>query len=170
MPINTKSLIAFDWTIDEKFSIKTLNVKLQWTYRFIKRYRLSLRRISHKGQTIPETKEIIKKKFIDDIISKRKELAILEDEDYRVINMDETPCYLEMWFKTTIDFKGKKDIEIATSGRDHHRITVILTVVADDVKSLPIVIVKGEEGKIIENQLRKLKFVKNNQLLVYCQR
>ena len=47
---------------------------------------------------------------------------------------------------------------------------IILTVVADGVKSLPIVIVKGEERKIIENQLRKLKFVKNNQLLVYCQR
>lgn len=59
---------------------------------------MSIRRITHKAQTIPENKEIIKDRFIEAIINKRKELDILEDEDYRVLNMDETPCYLEMGF------------------------------------------------------------------------
>ena len=64
MPISTKSLIAFAGTIDETFSTKTINAKLQWAYRFIKRYRFSIRRIPHKGQTITETKEIIKKDLL----------------------------------------------------------------------------------------------------------
>lgn len=38
-----------------------------------------------------KVKYFIKKKFIEDIISKRKELCILPDEDYRILNMDETP-------------------------------------------------------------------------------
>ena len=59
---------------------------------------MSIRRITHKAQTIPENKEIIKDRFIEAIINKRKELDILEDEDYRVLNMDETPWYLEMGF------------------------------------------------------------------------
>ena len=75
-----------------------------------------------------------------------------------------------MGFETTIDFKGKKEIEIETSERDHYRIIVILTVVAEGTKLPPIVIVKGEQGKIIENQLRNLNFVKNKQILIYCQR
>ena len=109
----------------------------------------------HKGQTIPETKEIIKNKYIKQIINKRKEIGILEDEDYRVLNMDETPCYLEMGFDTTIDFKGKKEIEIEIFGREHYRITVILTIAGDGTKLPPLIIVKGEEGNIIENKLRK---------------
>ena len=49
---------------------------------------MSIRRIYHKGQTFAETKEIIKKRFIDDIIFKGKELDLLENEEYKVINMD----------------------------------------------------------------------------------
>ena len=30
------------------------------------------------------------------------------DDNYTIINMDETPCSLEMGFETNIDFKGKK--------------------------------------------------------------
>lgn len=66
-----------------------MNTKLQWTYRFLKRYGFSIRRITHKGQSLPENKDSIKKIFIEDIISKRKELGILPDEDYRILNMDE---------------------------------------------------------------------------------
>lgn len=39
--------------------------------------------------------------------------------------MDETLFYLEMGLDTTIDFKGKKEIEIENFGREHYRITVI---------------------------------------------
>ena len=44
--------------------------------------------------------------FINEIIQKRKELEIDINEDYRLINMDETALFLEMGFNTTIDFKG----------------------------------------------------------------
>lgn len=157
------SLISFVSSFQDSFSNKTLNAKLQWAYRYIKRYNLSIRRISHKGQAIPETKEIIKNKFFDEIINKSKEVGIIEDEDYRVLNMDETPCYLEMGFDTTIDFKGKKEIEIETFGRAYYRITVLLTIAGDGTKLPLLVIVKEEERKIIENNLRKLDYGKNKK-------
>ena len=50
--------------------------------------------------------------------------------------MDETPCYLEMGFDTTIDFIGKKSIEIETTGRSHYRITVILSIVCEALNFL----------------------------------
>ena len=56
-------------------------------------------------------------KFIEEIIQKRKELDIDFDEDYRLINMDETGLFLEMGFNTTLDFKGNKNIEIEANGR-----------------------------------------------------
>jgi hypothetical protein len=45
------------------------------------------------GQRIFEDKNIIENKFRENVINKRRELNIEEDEDYRVINMDETAIF-----------------------------------------------------------------------------
>lgn len=94
-----------------------INTQLQWAYRFLPRFGFSIRRKSHRGQALPEQKEIIKQKFVEQIIKKRKQLNILDDEDFRIINMDETPCHLSMGFDTTINFKGNSNIEIETQER-----------------------------------------------------
>ena len=83
--------------------------------------------------------------------------------------MDETPCYLEMGFETTIDFIGNKKIEIETAGRSHYRVTVILSIVGDGTKLPPLIILKGEPGKYIETTLKKLEYVKNKNMFVLCQ-
>ena len=69
------------------------------------------------------------------------------DDNYTIINMDETPCSLEMGFETTIDFKGKKNIELISSGRESYRISIILSVVGIGYKLPPLLIIKGEPGK-----------------------
>ena len=73
--------------------------------------------------------------------------------------MDETPCFLDIGFDTTIYFVGKKSIEIETNGRSKYRITIILSVAGDGKKLPPFVILKGEPGKYSENTLNKLDFV-----------
>ena len=73
--------------------------------------RLRIRRISYIGQKIPKEIDKIKEKFISDIIEQRKNLEILFDEDFKIINMDETACFLDMNSDTTIEFTGKKMIK-----------------------------------------------------------
>ena len=113
------------------------------------------------GQRLPDNKASIINKFKDEIINKRKEMGILDDEDYRVINMDETSIFLEMNFNITIDFRGNKNIEIDTTGKENYKLTVLLSVCGDGTKLEPLVILKGEPGKTIETNMRKLSFVKN---------
>ena len=55
---------------------------------------------------------MVKSKFISDIIKARKDLNIPYNEDCRIINMDETPCFLDMYYETTIDFIGNKNVDI----------------------------------------------------------
>ena len=98
--------MAFACSINKNLGLKKFNAQQKWVYRFIKRYELSIRRITH----IPENKNVIINKFKEDIIRKRKEMCILDDEDYRVINTDETAIFLEMAFNSHINFKGKKQI------------------------------------------------------------
>lgn len=169
-PISTKSLVAYASKMKEDFNIKHINVKLRWAYRFLKRYGFSIRRITHLGQFIPRLHSEIKKKFIENIISARKKLNIDFDQNDRIINMDETPCYLDMNYETTIDFRGQKNIEIQTSGRENYRISVLLSITGNGDKLPPLIIVKGEEGKYIEKNLNTLYFVKNKSIFVRSQK
>ena len=170
LPISTKSLVSYVGTINDKFREKNIKVKLRWAYRFLKRNGFSIRRISHRGQFIPREHSEIKANFIKKVIEERKNLNIDYNDDFRIINMDETPCYLDMSFETTIDFTGNKNIDIKTDGREKYRISVILSVAGDGTKLPPLVIFKGEEGKTIEKSLNTLYYVKNKKIFVHCQR
>ena len=83
--------------------------------------------------------------------------------------MDETPCNLEMGFNTTIDFIGKKNIEVETFGREQYRITIILSIAGDGTKLPPLVILKGQPGKTIENHLKNLEYVIKQNIFICCQ-
>ena len=43
-----------------------------------------------------------------------------------------------MGFNTTIDFRGNKNIEIDMKGREHYRLTVMLSAVGDGSKLQPL--------------------------------
>ena len=64
--------------------------------------------------------------------------------------MDETAIFLEMRFNTTIAFKGQKHIEIESLGREHYKITVLLTVTGDGTKLSPMVIQRVNQGKLLK--------------------
>lgn len=132
----TKSIICYGSKINQKFEEKSLKTKLVWCYRFIKRNRFSIRRVSHIGQSIPEDMDNLKDSFVKEVILKRKKMNIPYNDDYTIINMDETPYYLEIWFNTTLEFTGKKNV-------DCYRISVILAVVGSCFKLIPSLILKG---------------------------
>ena len=83
--------------------------------------------------------------------------------------MDETPCFLDMYYETTINFIGNKNVDIQTTGKEKYRISIILAITGDGYKLPIFVTVKGEEGKTIEKQLQDLYYVKNHEMYVHCQ-
>ena len=83
--------------------------------------------------------------------------------------MDETPCFLDMYFDIIIDFVGNKHADIETMGKEKYRISIILGITDDGYKLPAFVIAKGEEGKTIEKQLQDLYYVKNKKIYVFCQ-
>lgn len=140
-----------------------------WCYRFIRRHGFSICRISHKGQTIPESFDKLQNSFIEEVIMKKKNLNIPYDDNCTIINMDETPVFLEMGFDTTLEFTGKKNVDILTSGREHYRISIMLAVVGNGYKLPPLLIIKAEPGKTVEKNLRSLPFVREKNMFIYCQ-
>ncbi len=72
-------MIFYTCSLNQIFSNKSLTTQLKWVYRYIKRRGIAIRKISHIDQTIPDNKNIIAGKFIDEVIKKRKELSLEED-------------------------------------------------------------------------------------------
>ena len=129
--IGAKSVICYAGKINPKFEEKSLKTKLMWCYRFIKRNGFSICRISHIGQSIPEDMNTLKDSFVKEVIVKRKKMNIPYDDDYTIINMDEISFYLEMGFDTTLEYTGKKNVDILSSGLNRYRVSVILAVVGN---------------------------------------
>ena len=170
LAVSTKSVICFASKINIEFSNKKTLTKLKWCYRFLKRNGFSIRRVSHQGQKIPNNMIQLKEEFINQVIANKKKMDILYDEADKIINMDETPCALDIGFDTTIDFIGKKNIDIQTSGREHYKISIILSITGSGIKLPPLVIVKGEPGKSTEKELCKLYNHPEECIYIYAQK
>ena len=74
---------------------------------FLIRHNLNIRKECHIGQCLPKEYENIIYKFLFECIQIKKETKIEDDTDC-IINIEETPCYLESPSKETVGIKGKK--------------------------------------------------------------
>ena len=82
-----------------------------WVKRFLLRHNLSIRKASHLGQKMGKNIQNLADRFLLQCINARKKTQI--NDDIRcIINVDETPCYLENSSKDIVDIKGKKQIDI----------------------------------------------------------
>jgi len=90
-----------------------------------------------------ETEDIAEKitTFCSYLTSTSREIVGLTAS--RVINMDETPVYLDMVGNHTMEVKGAKEVNLKTTGAEKQRVTVVLACSMDGGKLPPMVIFKG---------------------------
>ena len=86
--------------------------------------------------------------YLKKIINIRKKLNILDsDTEYnRIINVDETPIYLDMYDNYTIYNKGANNIVINTTKDNKKRISLVLAVAGGEYKLPPLIIIKGKKN------------------------
>jgi hypothetical protein len=111
----------------------------QILYRFLKNNNFSLRKITHIGQKKPDNSLDLFYYFFQIIHVGRILLKIDNNEKdlNRIINMDKTLIFLEIYLNYTYDKKGKKSIIIDTNGGSKHHVTVLLTTCAGGKKLPP---------------------------------
>lgn len=85
-----------------------------------------------------------------------------------IINMDQTPVFLSMHPKRTLDLQGRKTINMRRTCNSTARLTVSLAVSASGEKLKPMVIFKGRpEGRIASREFSD--FETRDELLLCCQ-
>lgn len=114
----------------------------RWAELFMKRHKLSTRKITSVGQEDSRPKSE-KKKIINEYFEElRYKLNKLSNE-HMVINMDETPVYVDMMATRTISFTGEKNTEAHSTGHNKTRLTVVLAITASGKFLKTMVILKN---------------------------
>ena len=73
----------------------------------------------------------------------RRLLNIYDNNHNLIINVDETPNYLELHGKTIVIIKSKKEINFNIYVNDKNRVSVILAIKCKGYKFPPLLIFKG---------------------------
>jgi len=120
-----------------------------WCYRFLKRNELTLRAVTHIGQTVKNDSSVAMANFIYYCKAAIKNMNINSPDDLNSIgNMDETPVFFEMYQNKTIAKIGNKKVNIKTFGCDKMRISIILKILANGDKLPPLIVLKVNQGKL----------------------
>ena len=74
---------------------------------------------------------------------------------YAIINMEETPIYINMSIFTTVQIIRSKKVNIRTQEQEKWRITLILTILVSGEKLISLLIFKAKEKKIQKENCSK---------------
>jgi hypothetical protein len=108
---------------------------------FMKKNKLVHHMATHKAQRHPSEVKGKALQFLD--VIRPVLLEQNQDVDY-VLNMDQTPVYHAMDFKSTINKVGARRVNLHTSASDSKRVTIAVTVTASGRRVKLIVVFKGD--------------------------
>lgn len=116
--VTTECLLLMHSKFDSQlFESRSRAASLMYIRRSLKRNRLTIRRITHKGRTKRSDMKVVASLFAVSIQRTIEEDGILScqtgSEKYSsVYNMDQTAIYIDMNGRTTIDFVGAETVDV----------------------------------------------------------
>lgn len=136
LPVNSSLLLKKLYSISPELKNKNFNENKKLLYRILKKYNITLRKATHLGQPLPDNSFDKVYNFIYEVINKRKKLSIFDDNYNlnRIINIDETPVFLELVSDKTYEEKGAKNVIIKAGSNYKKHVTVILAITASGNK------------------------------------
>jgi len=169
--VTSTMIIAKMLQLKPELKNKSMRALQSMCYRILQKNNYSLRRASHLGQPLPSKSLDLFYEFFRDIIRKRQQLGIYDNEGDldRIVNIDETPIFFEMTTDKTYNKKGAKVVSIETKGNEKKLITCVLAVSASGKKLIPTLIFKGGRDGNLEARYKNLECVKNKKIVIYFQ-
>ena len=161
---NPISLVIEQLKLEPKLAEITYHGQYESIQRFMKRNNISLRVPGHIGQLLPSN---IQKTIKDYTIDLRN---IINNGGYAesvIINLDETPLFLNMPPNKTATNKGNKSVVIRTINQEKIRITCFLAIYKDGDKLAPYIIFKGIKPSYQTlSLLNSNKYVKDKHIFI----
>jgi hypothetical protein len=141
LPVNRIALVRKARSLIPNLETKSEYAVKASISRLMMKHCLVHRMATHKAQRHPSEVEGEALQFLDYIRPILQEQN--RDPNY-IINMDQTPVFHAMDFRTTIDRVGTRTVNIRTSASDSKCVTVAVTVTASGRRVKQTVVFKGE--------------------------
>lgn len=165
VPVTYGTLVIKACQLCEEFRAKTETQQYHIVRRLAIINCLVDRAFTHKSQALREDMEDEAREWLTLV---RPILQAPNVEKKFVINMDQTPVFMSMHPRRTLDLQGRRTISCRKSANSTARLTVTLAVSADGDKLKPMVIFKGKaDGRIATRELPE--FETSDELLLCCQ-
>lgn len=146
--------VTYTHILTQMRTLSGIEVTHGWLYGFMSRFKLSLREITNKilkstprQQELTDTTNERVATFQDSLNELIQEQDI---SDSALINMDETPIWLNMPHRKTVTARGEKKVSAKMLTSDRNKITVVLCCAADGTKLPPVIVsnVKIQQPRI----------------------
>ena len=121
---------------------------------------------TYAGQKLPEYYPELIRKFV------RLNEDLRWDNNFelnQIVNMDETPLFMNIPNTKTITKIGSKEVNIKTHEQERIHVTEILWIIADGTKISPMLLFKGKPEGRVERRPHKNSLVKDKEVSAYCQ-
>ena len=133
---------AFAAKLADEKGVQDFKASNSWISGFMKRYKLSLRRMTNLT-TLSDEKLIERSVSYMQFLRRTLETTQLD----RTLLMDETAIYFEDCRTQTIDFEGRRHVIIKSTGFSSMRITACVGVWGTGEKVPPLLIHKGKDSE-----------------------
>ena len=111
-----------------------------WISKFMERNNFSVRAVTHRSQENKKDQLTKANEIVDYLV----QLNVLTNdfEPQYIIQMDETPTYIDSTTNRTVTQKGATSVEVTHTGNNKARFTSVLTVASDGTRLPTFVILK----------------------------
>ena len=118
-----------------------------WAQKFKRRHNLVMRARTSMAQKLPGDLESKVVSFRDQVRSVRSRTDI----DYALLGtMDETPVFFDIVPGRTIEVRGRKTVQVRTTGAEKRHLTIVLSCTANGDILPPMIIFKGKTKRSIQ--------------------
>jgi hypothetical protein len=146
MPVSMNLVILRAAQMDTDFRRKKQQTKYSIVRRLLRSRNIVIRAKTHEAQRPPKEMEDEGKAFITRV---RPTLAAPNRDPKYILNMDQTPVFFSMTPNTTLNIRGKRNINVRSSSGSTMRLTCAITVTASGDILQPLIIFKGtRNGRI----------------------
>jgi hypothetical protein len=142
-----------------------------WCARFMKRNRLTIRRVTHTGRKARADLALLQVGFVDIVVDALISIAL--DPIQRIctprtlFNMDQTAIYANVGVDKTVDLVGVTTVPVTSGGSESYRCTLAITVCADGRVFIPHFVFKGVDGGNVSTEVNA--FANDNEAVFSVQ-
>ena len=140
-PVTRMGLMRKIGTLKPEFLQRSYSARLMAISRFLAKNSLTHRVATHKAQREPGKVCAEALAHLEVQVPRANDPS--RHQDY-VLNMDQTPAYMAMDPRDTIDFVGARTINLRSAANESQRVTVAVTIAASGRRIPSMVVFKGE--------------------------